>query len=484
MHSQTKESENTTNQAASLPPESPTTAPPTCAPPPASQSPLPLPPPAQAFLAAPTKLDPADPEGCVQALLALPPIEPWPEPVDGHLLLDQLTQTISSFVVLPKWAAETLALWILHTYCFQLRDVTTYIGIESPEHRCGKTTLLTVLSELAHRAVVASNVSSPAFFRVIEKLQPTLLIDEADTFLQGNDELRGILNSGYHKKSSFVLRAVNEPAPAPSANPNPASQAVGLARYSVWCPKAISRIGRLPPTLADRCILIRMHRKTRSEKCERLRNINAANLQRQCARFVVDHSAAIAAARPQIPHELNDRAADIWEPLLVLADLAGDRWPALASQAAVTLAATSHDSNPIGSLLLDIYLQFLSRCVDRLFSYELVQALNGCSDRPWLEARRGRPITDLWLSQQLRPYGIRPRNLRLNGTQAKGYLLEEMMDVFRRYIPKSEARAFIDEAADPAPPSPAPPTPPDSPPPPPPAEPAQSNSSPGSPTPS
>src|SRR5207344_1973092 len=105
-----------------------------------------------------------------------PALEPWPEPVDGDLLLNEIAGLITRYVVLPKWASETLALWILHTYAFQLRDVTTYLGVESPEKRCGKTTLLAVLSELVNRPVVAANISSPAFFRVIEEARPTLLI--------------------------------------------------------------------------------------------------------------------------------------------------------------------------------------------------------------------------------------------------------------------------------------------------------------------
>src|SRR2546428_534054 len=141
-------------------------------------------------------------------------VEPWPEPVDGKSLLDELARVLSRIVVLPKWAAQTLALWILHTFAFHLRDVTAYIGLESPEKRCGKTTLLSVLNELANRAVASSNISPPAFFRVIEDLSPTLLIDEVDTFLTGNDQLRGILNAGYHKKTAFVLRA----APAAASN--------------------------------------------------------------------------------------------------------------------------------------------------------------------------------------------------------------------------------------------------------------------------
>ena len=72
--------------------------------------------------------------------------------------MDELEKVLGRFVVLPEWAAETLALWILHTYAFPLRDVSTYLGLESPEKRCGKTTLLTVLSELVNRPVVAANI--------------------------------------------------------------------------------------------------------------------------------------------------------------------------------------------------------------------------------------------------------------------------------------------------------------------------------------
>jgi hypothetical protein len=115
----------------------------------------------------------------------------------GSILLNDLRHTLNRFVVLPQWAPETLALWILHTYAFHLRDVTTYLGLESREKRCGKTTLVTVLAELVNRPEVAANISSSAFFRIIQENQPTLLIDEADTLLPGNDELRGILNSGY-----------------------------------------------------------------------------------------------------------------------------------------------------------------------------------------------------------------------------------------------------------------------------------------------
>src|SRR5437868_6792758 len=125
-----------------------------------------------------------------------------------------------------------------------------------------------------------------------------------------------------------------------------------LVRFSCWCPKVLAAIGRLPDTLADRCIVIRMQRKRPDEECERLKKLDAAELRAKCARFVRDHSAEIAAAQPSIPEELNDRAADIWEPMLVMGDLAGGDWPEKARQAALSLSASVQENNPIGSLLM------------------------------------------------------------------------------------------------------------------------------------
>src|ERR1043166_7998557 len=316
---------------------------------------------------------------------------PWPDPVNGSLLLDALAGIVSAFVILPARAADAIALWILHTYAFRLRDISTYLGIESPLKRCGKTPPPTALGEMVHRPIAAANVSPPAFFRVIEELAPTLLIDEADNFLPGNDQLRGILNSGYSRKNAFVLRAtasslgapksdVGGSASAPDDSDTPTaalfaphasrithhtaphqstdpsihqSGSGGVSRFSCWCPKVIATIGRLPDTLADRCIVIRMQRKPPREQCARLRDLNTEDLRRQCKRFILDHEPEIAAGRPSRLDSLDDRATDIWEPLFVLADIVGGDWPKKAREAAETLSVSTRDTSPITSLLLD-----------------------------------------------------------------------------------------------------------------------------------
>src|SRR5206468_3040322 len=302
--------------------------------------------------------------------------------------------------------------WIVHTYAFELRRISTYLGIESPERECGNTILMALLSRLVNRPLVASNVSSPAFYRALEELRPTLLIDEADNLLPGNPQLRGILNSGYTRKMAYVLRLTNDPLLDPESGFPISRGRARLARYSCFGPKAIAQIGRLPRTLADRCIVIPMERKMASEIRKRLIDLDKAvleRLRRQCARFVLGHRAAIAKARPAIPPILNDRAADLCEPLLAVAEEAGGDWPALSRQAMIGLIGGAEQNDPIAALLLDIRVAFQKAGGGRIFSRTLVDALNNLGDRPWAELRMGLNLSEAWLAKQLQPVGIRPR---------------------------------------------------------------------------
>jgi hypothetical protein len=217
----------------------------------------------------------------------------------------------------------------------------------------------------------------------------------------------------------------------------------------------MAAIGRLPETLADRCIVIRMQRKTINEDCERLRDLDTTALRERCIRFVEQNANAIASARPEIPENLNDRAADIWEPLFALADIAGGDWPAKARRAADGLTASAQGRSPIGALLFDISCGLARQKTKRIFSRNLVEFLNGFTDRPWLDlpglrfvySGKRKQLTELWLAQQLRPYGLRPRTIRIDDDVAKGYVLEEMREVFRRYVPRSELDNFETEYA-------------------------------------
>ena len=324
----------------------------------------------------------------------------------------------------------------MHTYAFLLRNVSTYVGIESPQKQCGKTTLLTLLSQLVCRPEIAANISPSAFFRVIEETRPTLLIDEGDTFLKRHGELRGILNAGYTRDSAYVVRVANQ---VKNSDKGVMSR---LVRFSCFCPKAIAAIGRLPETLADRCIVIRMQRKTAAESCERSRNLDVLELRRKCLRFVTDHAEAIANARPEIPSGLSDRTVDIWEPLHVLAHLAGGEWPENARQAMSALTASAQEHNPIGSLFLDILITFTMAKTDRMFSRTLAASLDTFVERPWWELRKGQEITGPLLTRVLRPFGVRSKSIWIGNEAGKGYMMSDFEEAFRRYIPRSEWEAL------------------------------------------
>src|SRR5262245_1023635 len=231
--------------------------------------------------------------------------EPWSEPVDAARLLDDITNVASKHLVLPKGAAEVLALWVLHAHAHDCFDISPVLAITSPTPECGKTTCLTLLGALVPRPCHAANITAAALFRAVEKWQPTLLIDEADTFLKNSDELRGVLNSGHQRSSAFVIRTTGDDHE--------------LRQFRTWAPKAVALIGKLPPTLASRAIHIELRRKMVSESVERLRSDRVDHLEplcRQAARWVADNSISLRTADPMMPEALSGRAADNWRPLV------------------------------------------------------------------------------------------------------------------------------------------------------------------------
>jgi putative DNA primase/helicase len=361
--------------------------------------------------------------------LTLPEPEPWSEPVEGAELLQALTEIFERYLVLAEGAAVALTLWSVHSFAHDLRSVSPILAVTSPQKRCGKTRTLDVLAALVLRPLTASNITASALFRVVEKSRPTLLVDEADTFLDGADELRGILNSGHTRSSARVIRT--------------AGDAFEPRMFSTWAPKAIAKIGRLTGTLADRSIHVRMARKLRGDSVESIREGDLdrlADLPRKASRWVSDHAQQIRQADPEVPRGLHDRAADNWRPLLAIADLAGGEWPELARRAIHALS-DDDDADDSASIMLleDIRALFAERGADRLASSLIVENLHALEHRPWPEWKNGRPITVRQVATLLRPFKIRPKDIRLADPaapkdNAKGYQLAQFADAFRRYL--------------------------------------------------
>ena len=357
--------------------------------------------------------------------------DPWPEEVDGDRLLDDLYGTYSRFLALPDGAAESLALWTLHAHTYDAGDVSPILALLSPERRCGKTRALQLMDALVPRPLLASNVSPAALFRTVEKFRPTLLVDEADTFLRMNEELRGILNGGHTRRGAVVIRTVGDDH-EPRA-------------FHTWAPKAIALIGALPPTLEDRSIAISMRRRMATERIESLRIdrlVELESLRRQASRWARDNMESLRAADPGIPPGLNDRAADNLRPLLAIADLAGGRWPERARQVALLVSGQGEEGETIRvQLLADIRRVFKGKATDKMSSRDLVFGLIALEGRPWGEWRAGRPMTQVSLARMLRPFSIHPHMLRVGQETGRGYCVEDLEDAFSRYVPPDPKQA-------------------------------------------
>jgi putative DNA primase/helicase len=351
-------------------------------------------------------------------------VEPWPDPVAGNALLSDIAAAISRFIVCKPETSHAAALWIVMTWMMDVVQVAPLAVITAPEKRCGKSQLLTVLGKLSHHAMVASNITSAALFRVIDAWHPALMIDEADAFMRENEELRGILNSGHTRDSAYVVRVVGD-----DHTPK---------QFSTWGAKAIAGIGHLADTLMDRAIVLELRRKMPHESVERLRHAEHDlfdNLVSRLARFALDNREALRRSRPGLPTKLNDRAQDNWEPLLAIADLAGGVWPEQARKSALVISGADDENGTIGNeLLADIQRIFEGRHLLKISSADLIKELCDDEETPWATYNRGKAITPRQVAKRLREYGIVSKNIRVGYGQSKGFDYSQFQDVFARYL--------------------------------------------------
>ena len=363
-------------------------------------------------------------------VLCLEDPEPWPDEVDGSQLLDDLTKIFKRYLILPDHGAEAMALWTLHSWAIDAAHISPLLILESPEKRCGKTTTLTLLSALGPSPIPASSISPASLFRAVEKYQPLLLIDEADRALKNSEELNCIINASHNRNSAVVIRTVGE-----DHEPR---------MFRTWCPKAIAAIGQLQGTLEDRGIILHMRRKSPREKVDRLRGDRLSEfepLRQKALRWTQDNIQTLAAADPETPEKLHDRAADNWRALIAICDLVGEIWPETGRRTAIEISGTDSDEDAglAIQLLSDIRDIFEEQDTDRFPTREIICCLAVMEERQWgAFGKKEKPITPNQLSRILRRFKIRSGSIRLGDNTPKGYYKKDFEDSWMRYLHKSE----------------------------------------------
>ncbi len=354
--------------------------------------------------------------------------EPWEHPVDPAELLSEVANTIRRFIVLDSKQADAAALWIAFTWFADVVEVAPLAIINAPEKACGKSQLLTLFGRLVSRPLPAANSTAAFLFRAVELWEPTVLIDEADTFIRENEELKGLVNAGHSRANAFVGRVDGD-------NHEP-------RLFKVWGAKAMAGIAlekHLPDATMSRAIVINMRRKLAGETVMRLRHADAGVFDRlasKLARFADDYREQVRTARPGLPDTLNDRAQDNWEPLLAIAECAGAGWLHRATAAALELSGKADASQSAGNeLLADIQQVFESKHADKISMADLVAALIEDDEAAWATWNRGKPLSPRQLGKMLSGYGIVSKAVRVGvGSPPKGFDRDQFIDAFERYL--------------------------------------------------
>ena len=318
--------------------------------------------------------------------------------------LDGLARFIRRYVAMSSEQAETVALWVAHTHAFSAFDVTPYLQISSAEPRSGKTRLLELLGYLVFRPwrrdcsfggnAVSHNrgrPAGPASRRIRHDLRsaqeeqggPSSCAQRRQPSRHERATVAGKCAPRLHAAVESYGRNRRSPRDSRGPRDQHSAQASRSQRTGGGFP-APRRRGRGVPSLPPSLYLVQFH-------TDDLRD-----------------------ARPDIPPELDDRAADAWEPLLAMADLTGRDWPQRARNAALQLSGIRAERNVSDGIrvLADIRDVLDELGASRISSKELTQRLCAIPEAPWADYK-GTGLDQRALAKLLGQYEIKTKDRRV-----------------------------------------------------------------------
>jgi hypothetical protein len=356
---------------------------------------------------------------------------------DGAALLDEVHAFLCGYAVFPSAAAAVaVTLWAAHTHLAARFESTPRLALLSPEKQCGKSRVLELLELLCAGAETLSDASPAYLYRRIGAGQVTILLDEADAIWKRgkSDEtaeaLRSIVNAG-HRRSATVGRVEMN------------GSAANLTRFRCYAPAAIAGIGNLPDTIMDRAVVVRMRRRAPGERVrdyrERTTRPEGDALREQLAEWAASVAESVGDPWPHMPPGVADRPADVWEPLLMVADLAGGDWPKLAAEACTAFVTGARDDTASYGTRLLADLRDVFGDAPQLFTQTILDRLHAIGESPWADYAYGKPFTARDLAEMLKDHQVKSHQLRIGEDSRKGYRRADLEDTWARYLrPGSE----------------------------------------------
>lgn len=357
---------------------------------------------------------------------AVSPVSPVSS--EGAAVLDSVREAFRRFCVFPSSHAEVaVVLWVVTTHLTGCFEYAPRLVVRSPEKRSGKSRLLEIADALVFEPLRAVNATVAYIFRSLDAdPPPTLLFDEADTVFgskkvaEQNEDLRGLLNAGFQRGLPFGR----------TVGPNHLPMT-----FETFAMAALAGIGRMPDTIEDRAVVVVMRRRKPSETVAPYRTRRDRppldKLRERIAEWAATVSGSLNGHEPEALG-VEDRAADVWEPLVSVADMAGGEWPRLARLAAKVMVeeagADDEASSSNVQLLSDIKDVFASMHVSFLKSAVLCDQLHQIEESPWKQF----DMNPSKLGHRLREYGIKTGHN--TAKTARGYRIEDFHDAFERYL--------------------------------------------------
>jgi hypothetical protein len=347
-------------------------------------------------------------------------LEPWPELVDTAELLAEIEMKFRQYVVVSDAIAVATALWVPFTYIIEIAVHAPKLLFHFPEKDAGKSTALGVLRGLVQRPYSAVEATGAAVYRIVDRLRPTLLLDEADNLFQRNTMLAHIINASWTNSGEKIPRV------------GPGGVVV---EYDPYGTQAIAMKGlNMPDMTLSRCIPCMIWPKLPTEVVEDFNYVDDEEfrtIRRKLARWTVDNAAALRDANPESAPGFNNRIKMNWRTLLAIADLAGGDWPKRARAAALELNKED-SSEPTDGIKALAAMEQLFRGCEKITSAEVCRALTADPTSEWCNFRGKGPISQTQFAALLKPYQIRPVKL----SSLNGYRREQFKTAFARLLQK------------------------------------------------
>lgn len=361
---------------------------------------------------------------------------PTPMSLPGHEILDQVRDFVARFSVFPsEHCAPMLALWYAHTWVADAFYTTPRLILSSPEPGSGKTRVLEIAQHLTKAPEMTAGGSAAALVRMVAAGPISVLMDEVDAVFgvggSGNEDVRQMLNLGY-KRSATIPKTKGDPA-----------SGFTVERLPIFAPVALAGLaGRMPDTITTRAITIHLRKRRHDESVEPYRESKivrqAEPIREALETWATGIGDGLVEAEPVMPEGVDDRPAEIWEPLLAIADVAGGHWPDTARAACVhfVTAATERPMSDGVRLLGDLRALFTARGIERMSTVEILAVLHSMDEAPWGDLH-GKPLNARGLAAELGVYGVKVTAFKNNGATVKGYTVNGangLADAWARYL--------------------------------------------------